>query len=482
MLCNTATFILRDCFDRKSTLKLSVLRRCFFIVLTLWVGGSASYASPSYQVLHRFLGSGSGGDGATPNGSLLMSSGTLYGMTSRGGSQDRGTIFKIGQDGSGYGVLHSFQVANTDGVDPSGSLISANGNLYGMTENGGAGGAGTVFQVRPDGSNFALVHSFSQRVPGLADANGGYAHGSLFQSGSTFYGMTSSGGSQNLGVLFAVGSDGANYHVIHDFAGGPNGSTPYFDSSVIGLGATLYGMTEAGGLSDRGTVFKVGTDGNGFSVLHSFSSDGNGANPWGSLIQQGSILYGMTYRSDAQGGGTIFRMGVDGSGFEILHRFTNGGIGGDSPTGGLIMSGSTLYGMTSGGAGSGGTGYGGTIFEMQMDGSNFNVLHSFIVDDLGGDTPFGTLVQSGSALYGMTRAGGDPSALAGTIFALTVPEPSSAILLACISCCLLLRGKRQARSRTAYPAPFGVVLMNLKIPFEWVRESTSWNVGAGGRT
>jgi len=45
-----------------------------------------------------------------------------------------------------------------------------------------------------------------------------------------------------------------------------DGATPY--GGVILSGTTLYGTTDEGGISGRGTVFAVSTNGTGFTVLY----------------------------------------------------------------------------------------------------------------------------------------------------------------------------------------------------------------------
>ena len=81
-------------------------------------------------------------NGANPYGSLIMdAAGNLFGTTNQGGANGKGTVFEIVKTGSGYSgsptVLVSFNGAN--GSQPSfGSLImDAAGNLYGVTAYGG---------------------------------------------------------------------------------------------------------------------------------------------------------------------------------------------------------------------------------------------------------------------------------------------------------------------------------------------------------
>ena len=125
----------------------------------------------------------SGGDGGWPLGSLTLLGSTLYGTTSFGGSYDGGTIFQINTDGSGFQLLHSFD-SQSDGDAPCGSLTLSGSTLYGMTSSGGPYAFGTIFQINTDGSGFQLRHSFGSQSDGATPC------GSLTLSGSTLYGMT----------------------------------------------------------------------------------------------------------------------------------------------------------------------------------------------------------------------------------------------------------------------------------------------------
>jgi len=93
---------------------------------------------------------------------------------------------------------------------------------------------------------------------------------------------------------------------------------------LILSGNTLYGTTAFGGGSDAptplgtdsraegsGTVFALNTDGTGFTTLHSFTltspyTNGDGANPSGGLVLSGNTLYGTTGVGGRYGSGTVF--------------------------------------------------------------------------------------------------------------------------------------------------------------------------------
>jgi uncharacterized repeat protein (TIGR03803 family) len=167
------------------------------------------------------------------------------------------------------------------------------------------------------------------------------------------------------------------------------------------------------------TIFRIETDGTGFQTLHAFDLS-NGASPYGSLVQSGATLYRMTRAGGPTGRGTIFRIQTNGTGFEVMHAFdVEDGL---NPYCSLLLSDSTLYGMAAND--SGGSEGVGTTFQIGIGGTGFRVLHSFSGPD--GGYPHGSLIQSGSTLYGMTTVGGEFAD--GTVFSLVVPEPSNLAL------------------------------------------------------
>jgi uncharacterized repeat protein (TIGR03803 family) len=147
-----------------------------------------------YTILHNFAGGAA--DGAIPYDGLALSGNTLFGMTQVGGAYDLGTIFRIGSDGTGFSLLHSFS-GTTDGEYPYGSLTLVGDWLYGMAFSGGSFNQGVVFRIRPDGSGFLVVHEFS-------GANGAGPVGTLIHENGVLYGVTSAGGDHNLGTVFAL--------------------------------------------------------------------------------------------------------------------------------------------------------------------------------------------------------------------------------------------------------------------------------------
>lgn len=365
-----------------------------------------------YAVLKYFTGE----DGANPYGGLLLSGTTLYGTTSAGGggAGNVGTIFRIGVDGRGYTVLKHF-MGGSDGSGPCATLVISDNTLYGTATWGGGYGNGTIFKLRTDGTGFGVLKNFSD------SSEGAYCYAGLLLSGSTLYGTAVSGGTSSLGTVFKVNTDGTGFSVLKSFPGGPDGAYPY--AGLLLSGSTLYGTTTAGGIRGMGTVFKLDTDGGGYGMLTQFIG-GDGGIPSGAPVLSGTNCYGATSWGGAAANGTIFRIGSDGTGYTTLKDFTNS-FEGSSPNGGMVLSGTTLYGTTM----SGGSNSQGALFKMNIDGSDFSVLHNFSAAAWGGPTftnagptftnadgsiPNGDLVLSGTTLYGTASQGG--SNACGTVF------------------------------------------------------------------
>jgi uncharacterized repeat protein (TIGR03803 family) len=198
------------------------------------------------------------------------------------------------------------------------------------------------------------------------------------------------------------------FTTIHSFTGG-DGATPM--QRLILSNQTLYGKTEMGGITDNGTVFAVGIDGSGFRDLHTFNlSDGGW--PRGGLILSSNTLYGTTSVGGNWAWGTVFKLSTDGTSFTNLYNFdgTNGAV----PVGPLAFSGDTIYGTTWA-EDTDGLGWG-KVYAISREGINFTNLYSFTDFERG--SAIGVILSS-NTLYG-TRTGDIGGSTGGSIFRLNV--------------------------------------------------------------
>lgn len=202
----------------------------------------------SYLKLMDFNGTTSG---RRPFGALVSDGAFLYGMTTEAGANNYGTIFKIKHDGTGYLKLADFGGTAT-GHSPYGSLRSDGTYLYGMTHDGGANGKGTVFKIMNDGTNYSTLHDFA------GSPDGAFPLGSLISNGAYLYGMTSEAGTLVDGTIFRIKPDGTDYSILYNFLGFGSSEASFPRGSLSTDGTNLYGTTNRGGTNDFGVAFKYG--------------------------------------------------------------------------------------------------------------------------------------------------------------------------------------------------------------------------------
>lgn len=389
---------------------------CFLVaVFSIWASGIA--CGQTYTDLYNFAGS-SAGDGADPEGSLTAVGPILYGMTTGGGgANDQGTIFSFNTLTGAETVLHTFAGGPDDGGVPMGSLLQSGSIFYGLTSTGGTGQAGSLFVFNPANNIETPLYSFGSTPQDVSP------FGSLIQSGTTLYGTTSGVLTDEGGGIFSFDTATNTETPLYPFVSPSGGYRPI--ASLVQSGSMLYGMTLFGGSDNAGAIFSYNLSTGDESVLHSFNefpAPTNGSYPYGSLTLSGSTLYGMTALGGNNGKGSIFSYDTSGGIFKLLFSFDT--TDGDGPQGDLLADGSILYGMTLSGGGNGAGD--GTIFAFNTTNDTETILHTF--DGADGSGPLGGMTLVGSTLYGMTTGGGTNND--GVIFSITVPEPTTLSLLA----------------------------------------------------
>jgi uncharacterized repeat protein (TIGR03803 family) len=329
-----------------------------------------------------------------------------------------GTIFKITPAGMLTTVYSFCSIEScTDGSNPSQSLVQAtNGNFYGETAEGGAYGRGTIFEITPSGKLTTLYTFCSQALC----PDGAYPFGGLVQAANgKFYGTTEDYGAHGGGTVFEMTAAG-NLTTLYNFCAQTNctdGSGP-LSGILQGTDGNFYGTTVGGGAHNYGTVFQMTGTGK-LKALYSFCAQTNctdGDQPFGGLLQGGhGILYGTTYAGGSNNFGTVFEITTTGA-LTTLHSF-DGADGGYPQVGVVAGSDGNGYGTTTLG---GANGYG-TIFEITKAGT-FSTLYSFCAQAgcTDGENLYGNgLVQATNGnFYGTTYGGGTNGD--GTVFSLSV--------------------------------------------------------------
>jgi uncharacterized repeat protein (TIGR03803 family) len=147
--------------------------------------------------------------------------------------------------------VYSF-AGGSDGANPYADVIQgSDGNFYGTTYNGGAGSLGTVFKLTPSGTE-TVLHSFAGGSIDGANPEAGLTQG----SDGNFYGATYLGGAGGLGTVFKL-TPGGSESIMHTFAGGSSDGANPSANLVLGGDGNLYGSTYAGGVGGIGIFFKI---------------------------------------------------------------------------------------------------------------------------------------------------------------------------------------------------------------------------------
>ena len=341
----------------------------------------------SYQVLHTFCWTC--GDGVGPVGSLILDvNGNLYGTTvEKGGAHHGcGAAFRLSLDTDRKKwketLLHVFSCkpfgdqatsaltyqgkqtgASYDGISP----------LYGTTNSGGSG-AGTVYQLTPDGAKWKHETIYAFCPHGTDGCTDGRSPGSdlIFDSSGALYGMTGVGGSTNNGIIYRLKpkAKGAKWRetILYNFCqleDCADGALPA-GALVMDANGRLFGTSN--GPIDAGNIFEVSRERKGWreKAVHIFDAgDCGGYNPEaGLLLDPSGTFYGTTSIGGCENGfgGTVFSF--KGKKYSVLYTFCSleGCADGDGSVAPVIEDPSgNLYGTT---VLFGAHGDGGTVFEL----------------------------------------------------------------------------------------------------------------------
>jgi uncharacterized repeat protein (TIGR03803 family) len=307
-------------------------------------------------VLHNFTGGDDGGGPQTPL--AVDAAGNVYGAATYGGvGANLGVVFEISPSASGWTetVLHSFIPGDPLAAPYAGVALDRAGNIYGTTTLAG-GGYGGVYELSPTtggGWHYSPIHVFQSHghdgaIPYSPVTVG--PHGVL-------YGVTEQGGTAGVGTVFSLtpSSTGWRESVLYSFQSGTDGSSP-FGGVTVGPSGQLYGTTLLGGANGEGTLFGLTLDSGKWSeqILYSFGSfTGDALTPAGPLaINASGNLFGATSFGGANGKGTIFELTQNGGSWQdnIIYSFatTNDGLNGVTAV--TLDRADNIYGVGPGGA------------------------------------------------------------------------------------------------------------------------------------
>lgn len=318
--------------------------------------------------------------GGSPAGVVEGADGNFYGVTSAGGANGVGTVFKVTTAGV-LTTLVDFGAGN--GSTPVATLMKdADGSFYGTTTYGGAFDAGTVFKVTPGGvlstlldftesengrpSRGALIRGSDGSLYGTKTGAGGSVYRVVMSGAPLITNATSSPPGTTTAVLQArVNPRGFPTLVSLEYwTGGPTPPVPPpaaipISSGLVGYGTQLVGTTLTG--LSQGTVYyfrfrAVNNAGVSESPVESFSpvtTVTTLAEPVVAIAPASAILptsatFNGTVNARGFSSAASFQWGTDGNSFPNSIPVTQGAVTGNTavpvtaPVAGLV-EGVTYY-------------------------------------------------------------------------------------------------------------------------------------------
>ncbi len=265
--------------------------------------------------LHRFAGDGEGG---RPGSHLLQaSSGMFYGVANQGGIGNEGTLYAMNINGA-VRALHQFDYTkDNDGYNPSGALLLGHDGktLYGTTifggPNGNTSGGGIVFSYA--GGVMTTLHAFDNIENTVAGSYYQPQGALIYGPDGNLWGTTTSGGAG--GGLFSLAPDGSGFKVHYVFSGAaPFNGEAEVSGPTLGSDGLIYGTSEQTSQgSEVGSSYRFNPKTGRMQTLAPFTGS-TGGYPEGALIEgSDKFLYGTTtlYGGSDAGGpdaGSVFRI------------------------------------------------------------------------------------------------------------------------------------------------------------------------------
>jgi uncharacterized repeat protein (TIGR03803 family) len=268
------------------------------------------------KVIYSF--SATGADGISPSaGMTIAPDGTMYSTTPDGGAFSGGVIFSLKKTAKGWKqrVIHNINFPNEGGFPYEGLMRDAAGNLYGVAPAGGAAGNGVVYRLSHTKKGWVdtVLHSFTNQN---GDGSGLYWIDLIGDTSGNIYGATSFGGTNGTGMVwelvYSKTKKSYSESILYEFgaSGSGDGNDPYGGLAMDSKG-NLYGTALNGGSSNLGAVYKLTKQGKTWkeTVLHSFVGANDGAQPTGNpYIDAKGRLYGMTQTGGKSNLGIVYRI------------------------------------------------------------------------------------------------------------------------------------------------------------------------------
>jgi uncharacterized repeat protein (TIGR03803 family) len=330
--------------------------------------GTAAPSTPGFAQIYTFGKVPK--DGNKPALLAVAPDGTIYGATTGGGKYQHGVLFGVKPDGSDYTILHNFTGAQQDGNNPTSLAVGPDGAAYGTLMDRGSNGGGCIYRCATAESDFKIIHPFGGN-------DGASPIIQCIDRDGTIYGLV-----RGPDAIFRIKSDGSELKQIFVTHRSMKADEPTIGAFANGGDGYFYGV-------NQNAVYKLKTDGTGYAVVRKFEGTPVDINSTDRqpIVGADGMIYGYAVNGGPNNTGVVFRLKKDGSDYNLILSPE-----GDQLQPHAIADGpdNKLYVLAKPG-----------IVQINRDGSDMKVLQKM---DGGGFA--NTIAVHGGAIFGATYNGG----------------------------------------------------------------------------
>lgn len=174
-------------------------------------------------------------NGANPYNGVLTrdtKNGLLYGTTTQGGANNYGVVFSYNITTGQENVVYSFNQSN--GYQPIADVVydSTADLLYGITYFGGTNNGGVIYSLNPNNGTYTVLANFS------AGTGENSVTDLTFGPCGILYGVTENNGTGGYGTVFSFSPSSRHLTQAYGFSGTPDGASPIGRLALQQVGGT----------------------------------------------------------------------------------------------------------------------------------------------------------------------------------------------------------------------------------------------------